>query len=178
MKIKQFIMTGLMIAALLTAWSVDAQAQVSRIVVQVDGLTCPFCAYSLEKRIKRVDAVGDLAIEVDEGLAIITPAKGKQVEIDDLPEAIKKAGFTAREIRIEATARLENPKGQLFLVAEDGTPLFLLQPNEISASLTPGDGAVYRIIGTVVSQDKEEPAADHPVLALTEATPRGENEQG
>ena len=177
MTTRQFIMAGLVITTLLPAWSVDAEAQVSRIVVQVDGLTCPFCAYSLEKKIKRIDAVADLAIEVDEGLAIITPTEGKRIELDDLPAAVKEAGFTPREIRIEAMGRPENLEGQLFLVAEDGTPLFLLQPNEVAASLASGDEALYRIAGVLVSSDREEPAGDHPVLALTEAAPVAETEE-
>ena len=178
MKTAQCLVTGLIIVALLGAWSVDAEAQVSRIVVQVDGLTCPFCAYSLEKQIKRIDAMAELAIEVDDGLAIITPVQGKRVEIGELPDAVKKAGFTPREIRVEATGRLEDLEGQLTFVAEDGTPLLLLQPNDVSASLSSGDGALYRITGLVVSKDKEEPAGDHPTLALTEAVPVEEKEEG
>ncbi len=176
MKTRQLIIiTGLMIAAVLPTWPASVQAQVTRIVVRVDGLSCPFCAYSLEKRIKRIDAVGSLAIEVDDGLAIITPSQGKRIDVHDLPEAVKKAGFTPREIRVEATAKAENLQGRLTLVAEDGTPLFLLEANEISAGLTTGDGTVYRITGTVVSQDKEKPVADHPTLALIEATSLDEN---
>jgi len=30
--------------------------------VQVDGLSCPFCAYGLEKKLRRVDNVAELEI--------------------------------------------------------------------------------------------------------------------
>ena len=37
--------------------------------VQVDGLSCPFCAYGLEKKLRRVDNVAELEIQVGEGRA-------------------------------------------------------------------------------------------------------------
>ena len=61
MRIAQLIITGLVIAALLPALPSGAVAGVNRIVIRVDGLSCPFCGYSLEKQIKRIDAVGNLA---------------------------------------------------------------------------------------------------------------------
>ena len=55
--------------------------------------------------------------------------------------------------------------------------MFFLQPNDVSTHLASGGGELYRIAGVVVSKNKEEPAGDHPVLALTEAAPVEETEE-
>ncbi len=122
MKIRSLIVMVLVTVGVLSARPMAGHAQVTRIVVEVDGLSCPFCAYSLEKRIKRLDAVGDLAIEVDDGLAVITPLEGKQVDFDGLPEVVRAAGFTPREIRVEGTARVESrvAANTVYPVRDDG----------------------------------------------------------
>ena len=54
---------------------VNASAQelgMLQVTVQVDGLSCPFCAYGLEKRLKKVENVADLSIQVDQERAVLT----------------------------------------------------------------------------------------------------------
>ncbi|PCI45613.1 MAG: hypothetical protein COB41_01065 [Proteobacteria bacterium] len=65
-------------------------------VIQVDGLSCPFCTYGLEKQLKKVVGVGSVSIDMKEGKATIT----MQQSVDDsvLRQAVEKAGFTARNI--------------------------------------------------------------------------------
>ncbi|MDX8403483.1 MAG: heavy-metal-associated domain-containing protein [Mariprofundaceae bacterium] len=65
-------------------------------VIQVDGLSCPFCTYGLEKQLKKVDGVESVSINMKDGKAIIT----MQQHVDDnrLRQAVEKAGFTARNI--------------------------------------------------------------------------------
>ena len=45
-------------------------AQITRVTVRVDGLSCPFCAYSLEKKIKAVEGTKEPVINVEEGTKI------------------------------------------------------------------------------------------------------------
>jgi len=65
-------------------------------VIQVDGLSCPFCTYGLEKQLKKVAGVESVSIDMKEGKATIT----MQHRVDDnaLRQAVEKAGFTARNI--------------------------------------------------------------------------------
>ena len=44
--------------------------------VQVDGLSCPFCAYGLEKKLRKVANVASLEIQVSDGRAVLTPEPG------------------------------------------------------------------------------------------------------
>ncbi len=66
--------------------------------IQVDGLSCPFCAYGLEKHLKKVKGVEGVDINMKSGKATVTLKSGAQVNDDALSAAVTKAGFTARGI--------------------------------------------------------------------------------
>ena len=68
------------------------------VIVRVDGASCPFCAFGLEKRIGRIEGVHDVKMELKAGKAIVTLQEGATVSEDALRQAVKEAGFTAREI--------------------------------------------------------------------------------
>lgn len=66
--------------------------------VQVDGLSCPFCAYGLEKKLKNMDGVIKITIDVENAFALLTIEEGKKVTDKVIRQKVKDAGFTAREI--------------------------------------------------------------------------------
>ena len=179
MKLHRTIATGLLAAALLApALPGSVLAQVTGVTVRVDGLSCPFCAYSLEKKLKAVDGVENLAIDVKEGVATFEPAEGKVADFEALPEAVKKAGFTPRAIRVQGIGRVESVSGQTVLVAADGTRLFLLEANDVLGGLAPGNGVVYNVVGSVVSRTDGADPSELPTLELTEAKPRDTGVEG
>ncbi|MEQ9424062.1 MAG: heavy-metal-associated domain-containing protein [Cyclobacteriaceae bacterium] len=69
-----------------------------KIKVQVDGLSCPFCAYGLEKKLKTMEGVAEIKIDVENAFALLTIEEGKTVTEAAIRENVKKAGFTSREI--------------------------------------------------------------------------------
>ncbi len=76
--------------------SPDLSAQ--QIVIRVDGASCPFCAFGLEKRLGRIDGVAHVRIEMKAGEAIVTLKKGATVSEQALRQAVEEAGFTPREV--------------------------------------------------------------------------------
>ncbi len=74
----------------------DKQAQ--QVQVQVDGLSCPFCAYGLEKKLKNIDGVNEIKIDIDQGLATLNVSEDKTVSEEEIRKAVKQAGFTPKEI--------------------------------------------------------------------------------
>ena len=46
-----------------------------QIIVRVDGASCPFCAFGLEKRLGHIEGVADVKIEMKAGKAIVTLKK-------------------------------------------------------------------------------------------------------
>ncbi len=72
------------------------------VTLRVDGMSCPFCAYGLEKRLKKIAAIDSLLIRVSDGLVQIRVKEGQALDDEVLFEAVERAGFSLREItRVE-----------------------------------------------------------------------------
>ena len=69
-------------------------AQSSEVKVRVDGLSCPFCAYGLEKKLNELDGVESINIDFEEGLVVLQ----ENISEEEIRTKIEKAGFTPREI--------------------------------------------------------------------------------
>jgi len=95
--LRLLLITGLLLAAPVT--SVFAQdASEPSATIRVDGLSCPFCAYGLEKHLKKIAGVEGVDINMKDGKAIVHLKPDVQVDDATLKTAVKKAGFTARGI--------------------------------------------------------------------------------
>jgi len=68
------------------------------ISIRVDGLTCPFCAYGLEKKLKRLEGAEKIHIDIEKGIAYIQVREGKSIDEKNLKKAVADAGFTAKKI--------------------------------------------------------------------------------
>lgn len=80
--------------------------------VRVDGLSCPFCAYGLEKKLKSIDGVDKLEIKVNDGLAILTYKDGAKIEKEVIAKKVKEAGFTPGEITIGTVEEQKMTNGE------------------------------------------------------------------
>ena len=95
-KVLIMIITGLLLTAV--AVPVPAQGLPIQISIRVDGLSCPFCAYGLEKKLNKLEGTEKVRIDIEHGVAEITVAEGKTIEESRLRQAVLDAGFTPRAI--------------------------------------------------------------------------------
>lgn len=72
-----------------------------KVTVTVDGLSCPFCAYGLEKKVKQMEGVSAFLINIEGGYVEVIFEEREFFEEESLEEAVKDAGFTPRNIRVE-----------------------------------------------------------------------------
>ena len=72
------------------------------IKIEVDGLSCPFCAYGLEKKLKQAGSK-DVLINLEEGEATMSVPKEQQPTEEELRKIVKDAGFTPKEIIFSKT---------------------------------------------------------------------------
>lgn len=107
----------------------SAKAQVSSATVAVDGMSCPFCAFGVEKRLKKVDGAGLVVVDLKTGTATLSAAEGKTIHVDQIPDAIKTAGFTPGKIRIAAIGMIKTNDSEEFLLLVDGSKQILLLAN-------------------------------------------------
>jgi copper chaperone CopZ len=73
------------------------------IQIRVDGLSCPFCAYGLEKKLKKVDGAKNLLIELEEGLVSLDVPNNKKPSEAAIKKIVTDAGFTPRAIKFSDT---------------------------------------------------------------------------
>ena len=100
--IKSITLTLVSLFIMLTFTTSTAKAQEPAekvyIKIEVDGLACPFCAYGLEKKLKKVDGAENVLIEITKGEATMNVPASKKPSVDELRKIIKNAGFTPGEI--------------------------------------------------------------------------------
>lgn len=85
------------IAWILPALALWAQAAVAgEYVMRVDGLACPFCAYGVEKKLKRLEGVRAVDVDLDRGLVTVEVADGVRLDEARIETLIRDAGFTYR----------------------------------------------------------------------------------
>ncbi len=82
--------------------ALDSVLSGAAVTLRVDGMSCPFCAYGLEKRLKKIAAIDSVLIRVSDGLVQIRVKDGQALDDEALHEAVERAGFSLREItRVE-----------------------------------------------------------------------------
>ena len=70
--------------------------------LKVDGMVCPFCAYGLEKRLEEIASIDAVLIRISDGLVQIRTKEGQELTDEALTDAVRKSGFSLREIeRVE-----------------------------------------------------------------------------
>lgn len=100
MSIRKVLTVSLALAMLIFPLTALAGEPV-KVTVRVDGLSCPFCAYGLEKKIQMMEGVEEVTINVDRGTVEVEFRDKEFIEKDKLEEAVKEAGFTPGKIMVE-----------------------------------------------------------------------------
>jgi mercuric ion binding protein len=113
----------LLIPVLLTILGVVplAHARVSQVSVAVDGMSCPFCAFGVEKKLKKVDGVDSVAVDLKSGKATLTATEGRTIQVNQVHRAVKSSGFTPGKILVTAVGTLSADGQQSPLFKVDGT---------------------------------------------------------
>ena len=100
-------------------FSIPSHARVQSVSLQVDGLACPFCAYGLEKKLKKVEGVEKLTIDLESGRVHLTLKGDVKLGGEEGPglvsltrKAVKDGGFTVREVRATVDGIVKGVPGE------------------------------------------------------------------
>ncbi|HHJ14844.1 MAG TPA: copper chaperone [Gammaproteobacteria bacterium] len=66
--------------------------------IRVDGLACPYCAYGIEKKLKAIDGVGRIDVDLNAGLVVVDVAEGVELSEPRMKTLFRDAGFTYRSM--------------------------------------------------------------------------------
>jgi len=75
-----------------------------KVTAKVDGLSCPFCAYGIEKKIKKIEGVKDIRVDIKDGTVTVIYKDRKFFTRHGLNKAVRDAGFTPGVIKVEDRA--------------------------------------------------------------------------
>lgn len=106
---RKFPLSLAIVTVILTLWVMAVAAQETvqpTYQIQVNGLTCPFCSYGIEKHVSAIEGVVDVAMDLQAGLLTVTMKKGAVLDQTTANQAIEAAGFTPRSFH-EITAASE-----------------------------------------------------------------------
>lgn len=74
------------------------QEEPRQIRVTVLGMSCPFCAYGVEQKLKKLEGVKDLKVELESGITTITLAEDADLSNETLMKTVDDAGFEVAKI--------------------------------------------------------------------------------
>ncbi len=120
---------------------------VVEVTVVVDGLACPFCAYALEKNLRRLRGVSGVRIDVDAGLATLGADAAARPCVRAVADAVREAGFTPGRITLLVAGRVERAGTGLAIV--DGAGGVVATIEDSTAMVQAGD--VGRFTGELVA---------------------------
>ena len=150
-----------------------AYAGVSSLSVAVNGMACPFCAFGVEKRLKTVNGVAAVTVDMKTGTAMVTAHPDMSIRYQDVPQAVRDSGFTAGDIQITVNGHIEIGKDDNLIFRFDG--LFLPLKTDSNAmkdqlrALLEAKGAV--LLNGRISLNKNKEWVFSPE-SVEEVTPR------
>lgn len=66
--------------------------------IEIKGMACPFCAFGMEKELKKIAGVDNVEIELKAGLAYISTLINQKPAKESLEKIITDSGFTVGKI--------------------------------------------------------------------------------
>lgn len=104
---KRAIIYSILAVFLIFTYTRPVQARSDELILRVDGLACPFCAYGLEKKIMKLKGIQSYDVDMKKGEVYIGLEDIADINIDALKKAVKEAGFTLRGIRLKKDGKIE-----------------------------------------------------------------------
>ncbi len=90
------------VVPLLLLWSLAVLAAGTQYTMRVDGLACPYCAYGIEKKLKQIEGVEKIDVDLENGLVTVNVEKGVELTEAQMKQLFKDAGFTYRSMEEKA----------------------------------------------------------------------------
>jgi len=101
-------------------------AEIEGIQLQVDGLSCPFCAIGIQKQLKQTGGLEEIEVHLKQGVTEARLPLGKGIDVGKVRRAVQEAGFTLRGIKLAVTGYVTQANGHLAITSRGDRTQFLL----------------------------------------------------
>jgi copper chaperone CopZ len=129
---------------------VVANAQVERINVKVESITCSLCFTIAQTSLHQLQNVDSVSADAKSGRIEINTKPG--VSVKDVMDRVKVAGFKrGNDFEITVNGKLEKRGNRLVLVAPGQKELFIVEPNSKSrmAANMAEQNSEAKIVGSI-----------------------------
>ena len=103
---KKHLAVAIAFGAVFALTALSARAEIQTAELRVNGLTCPFCAFGIEKKLFQVDGVSEVEVLLDVGLLRLSFSAGNEATVQDLEDAVDDSGFRLAGLRLAARGTL------------------------------------------------------------------------
>lgn len=93
-------------------WSTNVLAGETHFLLGVDGMSCPFCVYGIEKQLKKVDGVEGVRADLTKGNIWVEASGADVLSEDSARLLLEEAGFTLRSFEVHQSAQHEPEKDE------------------------------------------------------------------
>ena len=109
-----------------------AYGEIEEVTLNVDGLSCPFCAFGLEKKLKKVSGVSSYEVDMGQAEASVVLEQNAVLDFGAFEKAVKKAGFTLSGISVKAIGHIaDSDRGLVFKVVHSDQKFLLFEDESI-----------------------------------------------
>lgn len=131
---------ALVMLGLVLGGSSPVAAEIEGLQLQVDGLSCPFCALGLDKRLKQRAGLEGIQVHLKQGVTEAALPQGHGLDVGKLRRAVQEAGFTLRSVKLKVIGTINRDDEHFTVVSRhDGTTFLLFdaehQDTEASTTL-------------------------------------------
>lgn len=99
MKKSVLVLLGLLMTT--AAWADSAQV----VELDIKGMTCPFCVYSVEKNLGKLPGVEQAQVSLERKQARVIMRPGAKADIERIKKTVLDAGFTPESATVRAQDR-------------------------------------------------------------------------
>lgn len=98
----------------------NADSQISKIIIGVDGFTCSLCAKGVEGQFKSLDFVKSVKTDIKNTEFTIYFRSEPKVDLSQIRDAVYDGGFSVRDIKIDAKGSItgNSAKGYYFMTPD------------------------------------------------------------
>jgi copper chaperone CopZ len=113
----------LIVMAAALAAPARASAQIDEVRIVVNGLTCNLCAAGLERSLRKLDAVSNVRVTLDDETALVTLKPGARFDADRFRAAVTDAGLDTRLVELRLRGAVRQLDGAYSVEARPGVLL-------------------------------------------------------
>ena len=166
MKLPVLLAATLLVANVAFADDRPVVLEENRIVVQVNGMVCSFCAYGAEKALSKLDCLdraefGDgVLVDIDTLRITLALRPGEKIPFRKIYQRIKNAGYDPITLYLRSEGTLERSAGRLLLRDAKSGQVFSVVGGEIEGV---SDNANVTLQARLVASQIPELGADDVV---------------